>query len=266
MLKPTTRLSKRRLSVAPSNQYNATKSAIKRQITKSSIASLTKRDQNPYVSKVTKKLERRGTIYKGSLNPNVTKTNPFQFSKANPKSKGELSKNSGICHKLLCDIRDLDSKAKVRFVSFKILLKTIFGIYYDKSTNSKDSKVIENQTLIEYLYDNLFHKYGIAALTEKNVKEILITVKYHDTLPKIKLIAKFLWLTTDRNYTVDDLKFYFYIHKVFVLEDVFETLITTTRKDFNFEGERYNAHILIHKVVPTIFDDPDIKAELENLL
>ena len=32
---------------------------------------------------------------------------------------------------------------------------------------SKDIKLINNQTIPEYLYDVMFNKYGIAKLTEK---------------------------------------------------------------------------------------------------
>jgi len=71
----------------------------------------------------------------------------------------------------------MKAKMKIRMISIKLLLKTMYGIYYEKAMASRDSKAIENQTLIEYLYDSFFHKYGISSLTEKKVKEILITLK-----------------------------------------------------------------------------------------
>jgi hypothetical protein len=139
-----------------------------------------------------KVFERRQTIFRGNLNVNVTTAKPFLFNTA--KGKIEGSKHANTCYKLLIEIQGINTEVKIRMVSIKLLLKTLSSIYYEKAANSKDSKIIENQTLIEYLYDNFFNKYGIASLTEKKVKEILITLKSQKHIQKLKLLAKFLCL------------------------------------------------------------------------
>ena len=140
---------------------------------------------------------------------------------------------------------------KIKAVSTKLLLKTISGIFYEKATNSKDSKLIENQTLVEYLYDSFFHKYGIVSLTEKKVREILITVKSERLLPKISLIASFLWMQDQNNYSLDDLKFFFNINRSMVILNVFES-IAANRREYNFESNQYNA-IMIEAVIQEFF-------------
>jgi hypothetical protein len=150
-----------------------------------------------------KMLSRKGSMIKsrlsenrGNLNTNITTTIPFQFKC--PKIKTEVSKHAVICFKLLSEVKSTNTNINIRMVSIKLLLKTLNSIYYEKAMNSKDSRIIENQTLIEYLYDNFFNKYGIVNLTVKKVKEILITLKSQRHIMKLKLLAKFLCLYEDK--------------------------------------------------------------------
>ena len=61
------------------------------------------------------------------------------------KSKHEVSKQVGICFKILNEVNEYKSTVKIRMISIKLLLKTLNGIYSEKATGSKDSQIIENQ-------------------------------------------------------------------------------------------------------------------------
>jgi hypothetical protein len=160
----------------------------------------------------------------------------------------------------------MTTKVKIRMVSIKLLLKTMYGIYYEKAIASKDSKAVENQTLIEYLYDSFFHKYGISTLTEKKVKEILITLKSQRGVLKLKTIAKFLWLYESDNYSTDDLKFFFNINKTFVQFNAFDNLVAS-RKEYNFESDKCDAALVVH-VIQDFFEeklnDEALKAAIQK--
>ena len=151
----------------------------------------------------------------------------------------------------MSDIRNMGITIKIKEVSTKLLLKTIYGIFYEKAINSKDSKLIENQTLVEYLYDSFFHKYGIASLSEKKVREILVTVKSERQMPKLSMIASFFWMQDQNNYSVDDLKFFFNLNRNMVIFNVFESL-TANRREYNFEWNQFNA-IMVISVIQEFF-------------
>ena len=182
---------------------------------------------------------------------NTTTAKPFQFN-LGIKSKPDFGKNINAIFRIVHSVRNTNDGASIRTVSVKIILKSMHNLYYEKAANMKDSKVIENQTMVEYLYDSFVHKYGIGKLAEKKVKEILVTVKSQKHMPSLKLFGKFLNVHNDNNYSVDDLKFFFFINREMVATEVVEAR-PHFKKDTNFEAEYYNA-IQVFDEIPTIFE------------
>ena len=102
----------------------------------------------------------------------------------------------------------------IRPVPVKLILKNIATWYNDKTQNSKDSKIIRNQTMAEYLYDLTYNKYGIPSLTDKKLKEIWLScVLNQSKLPTIDLFSRFIGLSSEF-YTNDDLRFYYNINQL----------------------------------------------------
>lgn len=123
--------------------------------------------KNKTSSKKLKDLHQRGSfIVKKEMEPTITTARPFNFV-STVKDKNEISKTTMTVYKLIRAVRDTAIEGEIRVVSVKNVLKILYNIYYDKAANIKDSKVIENQTLAEFLYESFVHKYGIGALSEK---------------------------------------------------------------------------------------------------
>lgn len=119
----------------------------------------------------------------------------------------------------------------------KLMLKNISLWYTDKAQNAKDSKIIRLQSMAEYLYDLTFNKYGIPSLTDKKLKEILLSLELN--MKKHSEIGLFERFITGV-YSNDDLSFYYKVvgivfetqavqekHLEAVLDEYFEGKITS---------------------------------------
>lgn len=184
---------------------------------------------------------------------NVTTAVPFNFVGNQTKIKNEGNKHLHTVYRLINSAKDSQSDSQMRTISVKIVLKTLHNLYYEKAANIKDSKVIESQSLAEFLYDSFVHKYGMGKLAEKKVTEILTTIKAKRNMPKLKIFGRFLYLFDYKRYSMDDLKFFFYINRQMVAYEVIEAR-PYYKKDTNFEAKTYNASLIIDTIKP-IFEE-----------
>jgi hypothetical protein len=148
----------------------------------------------------------------------VTSTKPFNFTLKNRKQIRDFkSKTSKYVSTFLQQFAQNRNKLlkTLRPVPLKLMLKNISVWYSDKAQNAKDSKIIRLQTMAEYLYDLTFNKYGIPSLTDKKLKEILLSLELN--MKKHSEIGLFKRFITGV-YSNDDLSFYYKI-----IETVFET-------------------------------------------
>jgi len=115
------------------------------------------------------------TLEENIVSTSITETKPFKLSS---KSKKMIKDTRIKIPKFVINFRNLYLKNQtklmkvIRPVPVKLILKNIATWYNDKTQNSKDSKIIRNQTMAEYLYDLTYNKYGIPSLTDKKLKEI----------------------------------------------------------------------------------------------
>eukprot|EP00347_Sterkiella_histriomuscorum_P007791 403347550 len=122
----------------------------------------------------------------------------------------------------------------VNQMSIKQLLKFIQQFYLDKYTTSRDSLLVKQQMMSDFVYDQLYNKYGIASITEKKLKEIFLTIKFNQSKNlTVSLFSKFTGLD-EVNFTNDDLSFFYQFNRLMVFGDCFQQAI---RRDINLESQ-----------------------------
>ncbi|CAI2358848.1 unnamed protein product [Moneuplotes crassus] len=150
--------------------------------------------------------------------PQVTETVPFKFQMIPQKQM--KSYNSDLPKYILTFKKSyLGNKKKmiknVRAIPLKLFIKNIFGFYNEKSLCAKNSASIKYQSLSDFLYDTTYNKYGIVKLTEKKLKELLLTTALnYKKHPEVELFGHFIGIL-DKYYTNDDLTFYYKLEKIF---------------------------------------------------
>jgi len=184
-------------------------------------------------------------LQKKEVDHHITTTIPFNFTGSH-KIKNDSNRSMNIVYRLITSVKE-DKTMSIRVASVKNVLKILYNIYYEKSSNLKESKVIENQTLAEYLYDSLVHKYGLGNLAETKIFEILRTVKTCKNMPNLMIFGRFLALSDTKIYSIDDLKFFFYFNKQLVAHEVIEAR-PYFKMDYNFEAKLYNTGLVLEAV------------------
>ncbi|CDW85504.1 UNKNOWN [Stylonychia lemnae] len=104
----------------------------------------------------------------------------------------------------------------VNQISIKQLLKFIQSFYQDKYNTARESLIVKHQAMSDFVYDQLYNKYGIANITEKKLKEIFLTIKFNQQKNyTVEFFGKFLGLDS-QYFSNDDLSFFYRMNRLMV--------------------------------------------------
>ena len=129
-----------------------------------------------------------------------------------------------------------------------MMIKQINTFYSEKVNQAKDSVNIRNATMLEFVYEYLQNKYGKTPILERKVKEILLTTLLNESKYKyIKLFGKFLGITITTAYTNDDLSMYYYLNRLFYINDSYIDS-NFAKREFNFNSGRMNVGRVVDQI------------------
>lgn len=130
--------------------------------------------------------------------------------------KGYQHPMKELMEKYFLALENRDSKFMqgVQTISIRLLVKLMNQYMAEKGIAAIDSLHVKNEHITEFIYDQNFNKFGIAKLTEKKIKEILLTInKNKSRIPKCEFYARMLGISEEKQYSNDDLSLLYNINK-----------------------------------------------------